>query len=322
MLSQLPPATYRDPNVLLGFESGDDAAIYRISDEIALVLTVDFFPPIVDDPFQYGQIAVANALSDVYAKGGRPVTALNIAAFPRSLPPSVLARVLEGGQSKASEAEVSIVGGHTVDDPEPKYGLAVTGLIRPGEEVTNSGARPGDVLVLTKAIGTGIITTAGKAGIADEAVLAGAVASMSALNRGASEAMLEVGVNAATDVTGFGLLGHLKTMLTASGISASVSRGDVPVLRGAVELLKRGVAPGGTHRNLESLAEHVDWAEGVGELDRLLLCDAQTSGGLLISVPEERLEKLQSVLIERGCEFAAAIGIVGAGTPGSIFVEL
>jgi selenide,water dikinase len=322
VLSQLPPATYRDPNVLLGFESGDDAAIYRVSDEIALVLTVDFFPPIVDDPFQFGQIAVANALSDVYAKGGRPVTALNIAAFPRGLPPEVLAKVLEGGQSKASEAEVSIVGGHTVDDPEPKYGLAVTGLIRPGEQVANSGAKPGDVLVLTKAIGTGIITTAGKAGTADEAVLASAVESMSALNRGASEAMLEVGVNSATDVTGFGLLGHLNTMLSASGVSASVSRGAVPVLPGAEELLERGIAPGGTHRNFEALARHVEWAEGVSDLDRLLLCDAQTSGGLLISVPEERLRELQDALMAHGCKFAAVIGRVETGTVGLIMVKL
>ena len=322
MLSQLPTATYTDPNVLLGFESGDDAAIYRVSDEIALVLTVDFFPPIVDDPFQYGQIAVANALSDVYAKGGRPVTALNIAAFPRSLPPWVLAKVLEGGQSKASEAEVSIVGGHTVDDPEPKYGLAVTGLIRPGDLVANSGAKSGDVLVLTKAIGTGIITTAGKAGVVDDSVLTGAVESMSLLNRGASEAMLEVGVNSATDITGFGLLGHLHTMLAASGASAAVSRGAVPVLDGAVELLERGIAPGGTHRNVEALAPHVMWADGVSALDQLLLSDAQTSGGLLLSVPEARLHQLQDALLAHGCQFAAVIGSVGAGSAGSISVEL
>ena len=237
MLSQLPPATHRDPNVLVGFESGDDAAIYRISDELALVLTVDFFPPIVDDPFQFGEIAVANALSDVYAKGGRPVTALNIAAFPRSLPPEVLAKVLEGGQSKASEAEVSIVGGHTVDDAEPKYGMAVTGLINPADVVANSGAKPGDVLILTKAIGTGIITTAGKADVVEKEVFDGAVNSMSLLNRGASEAMLEVGVNSATDITGFGLLGHLHTMLEASGASAEVRLGAVPILDGTMALL-------------------------------------------------------------------------------------
>ncbi len=321
MLSQLPPATYKDPNVIVGFESGDDAAIYRISDELALVLTVDFFPPIVDDPFQFGEIAVANALSDVYAKGGRPVTALNIAAFPRGLDPKIVAKVLEGGQSKASEAKVSIVGGHTVDDAEPKYGLAVTGLIDPGDEIKNSGAKPGDALVLTKAIGTGIITTAGKAGVVKAAVLDGAVRSMSMLNLGASESMLEVGVNAATDVTGFGLLGHLHTMLKASGVSAELRLGDVPRLDGAMELLENGVAPGGTHRNVEALSKVVHWGDAVGELDRLLLCDAQTSGGLLIAVPQERLGELQSALTANGSLFAAEIGTVADGPAGEITVH-
>lgn len=305
----------------MGFESGDDAAIYRVSDELALVLTVDFFPPIVDDPFQYGEISVANALSDVYAKGGTPVTALNIAAFPRTLPPEIVAKVLAGGLSKASEAEVSIVGGHTVDDAEPKYGLSVTGLIKPGAEIKNGGAKPGDVLVLTKAIGTGVITTAGKAGMVEGDVLAGAVHSMSLLNRGAAEAMIEVGVNAATDITGFGLLGHLHTMLRASNASADLSLSSVPVLGGAMDLLERGVAPGGTHRNVEALSQHVVWGEGVSELDRLLLCDAQTSGGLLISVSEDRLGDLQAALKARGCLFAEAIGRIREGTPGEITVS-
>lgn len=320
MLSQLPAASYRDPNVLVGYESGDDAAIYRISDELALVLTVDFFPPIVDDPFQFGAIAVANALSDVYAKGGRPVTALNVAAFPRSMPPSIVAKVLEGGQAKASEARVSIVGGHTVDDAEPKYGLAVTGLIKPGTEVRNDRAVPGDALVLTKAIGTGIITTAGKAGVVDEDVLAGAVRSMGTLNGPASEAMLEVGVNSATDITGFGLLGHLHAMMTASGAAAELKLCNIPVLDGAISLLEQGVAPGGTHRNVEALADHVNWGPEIGELDRLLLCDAQTSGGLLMSVPRDRVSSLQNALNERGCLFAAEIGTVVDGTPGTISI--
>ena len=320
MLSQLPAPAYRDPNVLAGFESGDDAAVYRISDELALVLTVDFFPPIVDDPFHYGEIAVANALSDVYATGGRPVTALNIAAFPRKLPAAVVARVLEGGQSKASEAEVSIVGGHTVDDAEPKYGLSVTGFVTPGKEITNKTAKPGDVIVLTKAIGTGIVTTAGKAGIASPEVMAVAIDSMAALNRGACEAMIEVGVSAATDVTGFGLLGHLHGMLKASGVSATVQAGTVPVLQGAMELLERGVAPGGTHRNVESLASHARWGDGVSEIEKLLMCDAQTSGGMLIAVPGERVERLQQALKAHGCHYAAVIGELGSGTPGQVTV--
>ena len=305
---------------MVGYESGDDAAIYRLTDELALVLTVDFFPPIVDDPFLFGQIAVANALSDVYAKGGRPVTALNIAAFPRDLPGELLGDILRGGQAKASEAEVSIVGGHTVDDKEPKYGLAVTGLIKPGEQVENGGAKPGDVLVLTKAIGTGVVTTAGKAGVADDDVLAEAVESMSMLNRGAAEAMMEVGVNAATDLTGFGLLGHLHTMMQASGTSAKVKLSDVPVLRGVRELLVRGVAPGGTHRNLESLEGHIEWADDVSELDRLLACDAQTSGGLLIAVDAGKVSELQDSLLAHGCKFAAVVGTVESGTAGNVSV--
>jgi selenide,water dikinase len=306
---------------MVGFDTGDDAAIYRLTDEIALVLTVDFFPPIVDDPFLYGQIAAANALSDVYAKGGRPVTALNIVAFPRSLPTEILGEILKGGQAKASEAEVSIVGGHTVDDKEPKYGLAVTGLVRPGDQVENAGARPGDALVLTKAIGTGVVTTAGKAGAVGEDVLAEAVESMVALNRGASEAMMEVGVNAATDLTGFGLLGHLRTMMRASGTSARVRLGDVPVLRGVRELLERGVAPGGTHRNLESLNAHVEWGDGLTGLDQLLACDAQTSGGLLIAVSPAKLDDLQDALMAHECRFAAVVGRVEGGVAGRIAVE-
>ncbi len=321
MLSQLPPASYRDPNVLVGFDSGDDAAVYRISDELALVLTVDFFPPIVDDPFHFGEIAVANALSDVYAKGGRPVSALNIAAFPRNLPPELVAKVLEGGQSKASEAKVSIVGGHTVDDAEPKYGLAVTGLIKPGDQVANDGAMPGDALVLTKAIGTGVITTAGKAGVVDEDVLANAVESMSKLNRGASEAMMQIGVNAATDITGFGLLGHMHTMLKASGVSADLRLADVPVLDGVRDLLERGVAPGGTHRNVEALSENIEWADNIGDLDKLLLCDAQTSGGLLISVPQEKVSVLQEALKANGCLYAEVVGSVREGNAGTIAVN-
>jgi selenide,water dikinase len=283
-------------------------------------LTVDFFPPIVDDPFHYGEIAVANALSDVYATGGKPVTALNIAAFPRKLPSGVVAKVLEGGQSKASEAQVSIVGGHTVDDAEPKYGLAVTGFVTPGKEITNKRAKPGDVLVLTKAIGTGIVTTAGKAGIASSEVLAAAIESMATLNRGACEAMIEVGVNAATDVTGFGLLGHLHGMLKASGVSATVRKASIPVLQGALELLERGVAPGGTHRNVESLAERVTWGDGITEIDKLLLCDAQTSGGMLIAVPGERVTQLQQALKSHRCRYAAVIGEIGTGIPGQITV--
>ena len=304
----------------MGFETGDDAAVYRINDDVALVLTVDFFAPVVDDPYDYGGIAAANAFSDVYAIGGRPLTALNLAAFPSDLPADVVARVLEGGATKASEAGVSIVGGHTVVDKEPKYGLAVTGVVQPGRQVTNSGAKPGDRLVLTKPIGTGIITTAGKNQQANPAVMAGAVESMLVLNRGASEAMLTVGVNACTDVTGFGLLGHLHEMVSASGVAAKVSRKAVPVQDGTLDLLAAGMAPGGTHKNLAYVAESASWDASLTDEDRLLLCDAQTSGGLLLSTPTDKLDELIGQLRANGVAEHSVVGEIVEGTHGTIHV--
>lgn len=307
--------------MLVGLETGDDAAIYRINERVALVLTLDFFAPIVDDPFDYGQIAVANALSDVYAVGGTPLTALNIAAFPRELPPEVIARVFEGGQVKAEEAGILIIGGHTIDDREPKYGLAVTGVLTPGEQITNANAQPGDVLVLTKAIGSGVITTAGKARTASEDLIREAVRSMATLNRGAADAMIEVGVNAATDVTGFGLLGHLSQMMKASGVSAVVNRSAVPILPGAVELAGAGNISGGTRRNMEALADTVSIGDGVAEVDFLLLADAQTSGGLLISVPMGRADLLVKSLVANQTLYSEVIGEVVAGNAGAVTVR-
>ena len=306
MLRQLPPAT--DPDLLVGPSTGDDAAVYKLTEDIALVQTVDFFPPIVDDPFAFGEIAAANAISDVYAMGGRPLLALNIAAFPVEMPPEILGGVMKGAASKAAEAGTLIVGGHTVDDEEPKFGMAVTGLVRPGAQVTNSGARPGDKLVLTKPIGTGVITTAGKQGRAAPDVLARAVESMTALNHGASHAMVEVGVNACVDVTGFGMIGHLLEIARESGVSATLSLGATPVLEGAVDLLAEGIAPGGTRRNLASAASSVSWDPALDEDAKLLLCDPQTSGGLLISVEPARVGALVEALQAHGVETAALVG--------------
>ena len=307
--------------MLVGLETGDDAAIYRINDHVALVLTLDFFAPIVDDPLDYGQIAVANALSDVYAVGGTPLTALNIAAFPRDLGPEVVARVFEGGQVKAEEAGILIIGGHTIDDKEPKYGLAVTGIVTPGEQITNANAQPGDVLVLTKAIGSGVITTAGKAGTASEEVIQEAVKSMATLNRGAANAMLEVGVNSATDVTGFGLLGHLRQMMMASGVSAIVSRSAVPILPGAQELAEAGNVSGGTGRNMEALGDAVSLEDGVSEVDFVLMADAQTSGGMLISVAEDRAGALVKSLVANETLYSEVIGKVVEGKAGTVVVR-
>ena len=307
---------------MVGAETGDDAAVYRLNDETALIVTVDFFPPITDDPYEFGAIAAANSLSDVYAMGGKPLIALNVVGFPASLDKEILGKTLQGGYAKAAEAECLIVGGHTVDDPEPKYGLSVIGIVEPGKQVSNAGAKPGDMLVLSKPIGTGIITTAGKQGVVDPDVLAGAVATMAALNRPAAQAMQRVGVNAATDVTGFGLLGHLKSMVKGSGVSAEVNLNGVPVLLGTRELLDRGIAPGGTHRNVSSVNDAVRWDPQLTDDDRMLLCDAQTSGGLLMSVPEARADALINALKEEGAPCAAVVGRVSDEDPGTIFATL
>lgn len=305
----LPPTSH--PNLLVGADTGDDAAVYRMDDDTALIQTVDFFPPIVDDPHSFGRIAVANALSDVYAMGGKPLTALNVVGFPAHLPKDILGAILVGGADKAREAGVLIVGGHTVDDEEPKYGMAVTGVVRPGAEVTNAGAMAGDDLVLTKPLGTGIITTAGKQGVADGDTLARAVAVMGALNKAASEAMVAVGANACVDVTGFGFLGHLRGMTRASGVSARVSLGALPFIEGAVALAESGIAPGGTHRNLQSLEGDVVWDAAITDVQKILLADAQTSGGLLISVRPDRTAALLAALKERGLD-GDSVSVVGA----------
>ena len=313
MLRQLP--TIDDPNLLVGIATGDDAAVYKMSEDLAIISTVDFFPPIVDDPFKFGEIAATNALSDVYAMGGKPVIALNIVGFPVDLPHEILGRILSGGASKAQEAGVLIVGGHTVDDAEPKYGMSVTGVVHPGEQVTNAGAKPGDILVLTKPIGTGIITTAGKQERVSAETLNRAVSIMSELNRKPAEAMMHVGVNACVDVTGFGLLGHLRLIAQGSGVSARVKASNVPVIEGVHELLEMGIAPGGTHRNLESLDGVVDWHEDITDQTQILLADAQTSGGLLIAVAPEKKDALLEALEDVGVQTRAVIGEIFARDP-------
>lgn len=292
------------PNLLIGTATSDDAAVYKLTEEIALVQTVDFFPPVVDDPYAFGAIAVANALSDVYAKGGQPLTALNIVCFPVNLSKDILGRILRGGADKAAEAGLLIVGGHTIDDPEPKYGLAVTGLIRPGLQVSNATAQAGDKLVLTKPLGTGIITTAGKGGVAPKAVLEQAIKVMSTLNKAAAEAMMKVGVHACTDVTGYGLLGHLRWMVEATGLTARVSLSQTPVMDGTWDLIAKGTIPGGTIRNLKSLEKIVRWDEKVSQDGRIVLADAQTSGGLLMATPPDKVDRLLKALRQSGVQGA------------------
>ena len=307
-------------DLLVGFDTGDDAAVYRLTDDLAVIQTVDFFPPIVDDPYDFGAIAVVNALSDVYAMGGVPLLALNIVCFPEDLPKEILGRILLGGMDAARDAGVVIAGGHTVKDREPKYGLAVTGVVHPGRIVTNAATAAGDDLVLTKPLGSGIITTAAKAGVTDDATLAGAVATMRQLNSAASEVMQEAGVKAATDITGFGLIGHLLGMLRASGTGAALSMSSVPLLPGVRDLAERAV-PGGTQSNLDAFDSDVAWGPEITDEDKLILCDAQTSGGLLIAVPSASTQGVLDGLAQRGVA-GAVIGRVVARTEADRAIEV
>jgi selenium donor protein len=308
--------------VLVDASTLDDAAVYAIGDDRALVATVDFFTPIVDDPYDFGRIAAANALSDIYAMGARPRFALNLIAFPRDLlHTGALEEIVRGGGEAALAAGVAVIGGHSIDDAEPKFGMCVIGEAAPSLLVRNSGARPGDLLVLTKAIGTGIVATAIKEGRAPEDVVRAAVESMTTLNRGAAEAMLRVGVSAATDVTGFGLAGHLHSMLRASGVAAELDAGAVPLLPGAAELAADGCIPGGTRRNLADVGADVEWDGSLSELQRLLVCDAQTSGGLLIAVPAVRADALLAELRAEQAPVAAVIGRITDGPPGRLSVH-
>jgi selenide,water dikinase len=306
-----------DPNLLVGFDTSDDAAVYRLRDDLAIVVTTDFFTPIVDDPFDWGRVAAANALSDVYAMGGTPLLALNLVGWPREgLPFELLARVLDGGASVATAAGCLIAGGHSIDDAEPKYGLAVVGTVDPARVLTNAGAQPGDVLVLTKPIGLGVISTAAKREVASSELVATAVTVMTTLNDMARDAALAVGVHAATDVTGFGLLGHLRELCAASGTGAVVDATAVPVIDGVRELIGEGMVAGGTQRNHAFVADDVDFGD-LALPEQLLLADAQTSGGLLLSVPEDRAVPLLDACRERGTLAAAAIGVVtGDRSPG------
>jgi selenide,water dikinase len=316
ILMALPKIT--DPRVLVGTE--DDAGVYQLSDEIAIVQTVDFFTPIVDNGYDFGAIAAANALSDIYAMGAKPLTALNLVAFPKDGPLNVLGDIIRGGAEKAQEAGVVIIGGHSIDDKEPKYGMAVTGIVHPGRIAQKGGAMPGDVLVLTKPLGTGIISTAIKVGRASDEMIATTTRTMKTLNKSASDAMVEVGGKGATDITGFGLLGHLHEMLHTSGVSARLTMSRVPVIEGVRALAKFSV-PGGTRSNLKYVSDKVTWSAGISEEEKLILADAQTSGGLLIAVPSGKLDMLLKGLAERGVETRAVIGEIMAGDAGKIMVE-
>ena len=314
-LDNLPATRHLD--LLVGIHGSDDAGVFRLSDDLALVQTVDFFTPIVDEAGDWGRIAASNALSDVYAMGGTPLTALQLLSWPRDrLPFDLAGEVLVGAAEVLATAGVTIVGGHSADDPEPKFGLAVTGTVHPDRVLRNRGARPGDLVVLTKPIGTGVVSTGIKRGIVAPEIRDAAVASMVALNDRAGRAAVAAGASAATDVTGFGLLGHLGEML--GGVGAEVDAASVPLLPGARELAAEGVFPGGTRRNLEHVSGFTEF-DGTDATTRILLADAQTSGGLLVAIGEERVGALLSGLT-RGAVFAAVIGRFTGDHAGTVRV--
>jgi selenide, water dikinase len=309
-----------DPNLLVGFDTGDDAGVYRLTDEIALVQTVDYITPVVDDPFLFGQVAAANALSDVYAMGGRPLTALNLCNFPaQRIDHADLRRILEGGFDKVAEAGATVVGGHTVRDDELKYGLSVTGLVHPKRVLTNTGAKPGDALVLTKPIGTGVIVGGRRRGLVPDDLLERAVASMTLLNRAACEIMLELGAGACTDVTGFGLLGHALGMARGSGVLMRFRFRDLPRYEESVALISQGVGTVMTASNAENAAPWTTFSGAFWDEERTLLADPQTSGGLLIALPAEQAAQMVERARASGAVSAAVVGEVvapPAGRPG------
>lgn len=310
-----------DERVIVGFNGHDDAAVVRLDDGKLLVQTVDFFTPIVDDPYQFGQIAAANSLSDIYAMGAKPIFALNIVGFPiNDLPNEMLTTILQGGADKAKEAGIPTVGGHSVDDKEPKYGLVVTGEVEEKNIVTNKSATPGDVLVLTKPLGTGIIATAIKKGVVKNDVIRAAVESMSALNELASKIMVELGVKTATDVSGFGLLGHLNEICEASKVSAEIKYDDLPLLPGVNKLASDGIISGGTKRNLSFAKSFTKFLEDRTKIEMLITSDAQTSGGLLISLPPDSAKIFIKKFNERSPIKAQEIGNIIKQKTNTIYV--
>jgi len=319
VLRQLP--SVKHPDLLVGSDLFDDAGVFRIGESLALVQTVDFFPPLVNDPFTFGQIAAANSLSDVYAMGGRPITALNITGFPdKDLPTDILVDILKGGAERVTEAGAVIVGGHSVRDSEIKYGLAVTGLIHPARIVTNAGAQPGDRLVLTKPLGSGVLTSAAKSGKMPEADLAETIDVMIELNRGAAEAMQEVGVHAATDITGFGLIGHGFEVAAASNVTLTIDAAAVPLMADTLRFARDGVVTRAHKSTLAFVGDRFK-AEGVDETLVKVLADAQTSGGLLISVPADRCDKLVSLCRRNRCRCAAVIGTVSPSSTHAVVLQ-
>ena len=310
------------PENTIGFESSEDCAVFPLDEDHFLIQSVDFFTPIVDDPYTFGQIAAANSLSDIYAMGGMPLHALNIAEFPSDdLPLEILTEIMQGGLEITKQAKIPILGGHTIKDPVPKYGLVVTGRVKKENLTLNSTAKAGDVLILTKPLGSGIIATAIKKDKAPKSIMEEAVNVMTNLNSGGAKAMNAVGVNACTDITGYGLLGHLLEMCEGSKISATIEFNEIPLMQGVFELAQKGFIPGGTKRNLDHVTPNVNFSKNISQEQKYLLADAQTSGGLLISVPKDKAEDLQNLLMENQCLSSSVIGQVYNSAEFPIYVD-
>ncbi|HOW24379.1 MAG TPA: selenide, water dikinase SelD [Bacteroidales bacterium] len=318
-LADLPKIT--NQNVLVDIESHDDAGVYKIREDYALVQTTDFFPPVCSDPYDFGQVAAANALSDVYAMGGEVLTALNIVLFPTTLPLKILKEILRGTQDKVAEAGGVIVGGHTIANEVPVCGLSVTGWVHPDKIITNTGAKSGDVLILTKQIGTGVIISAKRNDLADAATYRAALDSMKHLNKNVAEVMRRFDIKGATDITGFGLLGHALKMAQGSGVSMKINAADVPVMDKVLDLIEMGCIPGAAFRNLEFAEKDIQFDPALDYNHKMLVADAQTSGGMLISVPNKKADQLLADLMEAGYPFAAVIGAVGEKSGKSVYIN-
>ncbi len=315
------PKNEPNPNLLVGLDTSDDAGVYKLNNETALVQTLDYFTPIVDDPYMFGQIAAANALSDVYAMGGEPITVMNIVGFPiNKLDKNILAQILAGSSDKVRESGAVLVGGHSIDDQEPKFGLSVTGIVHPDKIRANIGAKPKDRLLLTKPIGVGILTTAIKRDLIEQEDLNRVMEVMATLNKTAAEIMNNYTIHASTDITGFGLLGHTYEMASGSNVGITIYQNKVPVLPKTKQLALDGVIPGGSRKNHKWLNDNIEYAEYIDEIDQIILCDAVTSGGLLIAVPEEQAESLNDALRSNGVE-SAIIGEVTDDFSGKIYVK-
>jgi selenide,water dikinase len=310
------------PENTIGFESSEDCAVFPLDEDHFLIQSVDFFTPIVDDPYTFGQIAAANSLSDIYAMGGMPLHALNIAEFSSDdLPLEILTEIMQGGLEITKQAKIPILGGHTIKDPVPKYGLVATGRVKKENLTLNSTAKAGDVLILTKPLGSGIIATAIKKDKAPRSIMEEAINVMTNLNSGGAKAMNAVGVNACTDITGYGLLGHLLEMCQGSKISATIEFNEIPLMQGVFELAQKGFIPGGTKRNLDHVTPNVNFSKNISQEQKYLLADAQTSGGLLISVSKDKAEDLQNLLMENQCLSSSVIGQVYNSAEFPIYVD-